>query len=104
MGDLGSAGMIREEKINDEEMIFVERCTNAKAVTLLIKGGTSHVAEEIKRAVTDALGDAAAALKDGYVVAGAGAVELELAKELRKYAGTLSGREQLAVQSFAEAM
>ncbi len=104
MGDLGSAGVVREVKVNDEEMIFVERCMNAKAVTLLIKGGTSHVAEEIKRAVTDALGDAAAALKDGFVVAGAGAVEMELTKELRKYASTLSGREQLAVQAFAEAM
>ena len=48
MGDLGSAGVVREVKVNDEEMIFVERCMNAKAVTLLIKGGTSHVAEEIK--------------------------------------------------------
>lgn len=104
MGDLGSAGVIREEKVNGEEMIFVEKCLNAKAVTLLIRGGTSHVAEEIKRAVTDALGDTAAALKDGFVVAGAGAVEMELAKELRKYAATLSGREQLAVQAFAEAM
>ncbi len=104
LGDLGSAGVVREEKVNGEEMIFVEKCLNAKAVTLLIRGGTSHVAEEIKRAVTDALGDTAAALKDGFVVAGAGAVEMELAKELRKYAGTLSGREQLAVQNFAEAM
>lgn len=102
--DVGTAGVVREEKISDEEMIFVEKCQNAKAVTLLVRGGTTHVAEEIKRAVTDALGDIAAALKDGAVVPGAGATEMELAKELRKYAGTLRGREQLAVQAFAEAM
>lgn len=102
--DLGSAGVVREEKINEEEMIFVEKCQNARAVTLLVRGGTVHVAEEIKRAITDALGDIAAALKEGAVVAGAGAIEMELAKELRKYAGTLRGREQLAVQAFAEAM
>ncbi|MDP3698283.1 MAG: thermosome subunit alpha [Nanoarchaeota archaeon] len=104
IGDLGTAGVVREEKVGQEEMILVEKCQNAKAVTLLVRGGTTHVAEEIKRAITDALGDIAAALKDGAVVAGAGAVEIELAKELRKYAGTLRGREQLAVQAFAEAM
>ncbi len=103
-GDLGDAGTVRQEKMRDEDMIFVEKCPNAKAVTLLIRGGTTHVAEEIKRAVTDALGDVAAALKEGAVVAGAGAVEMELAKELRKYASTLHGREQLAAQAFAEAM
>ena len=102
--DLGFAGLVQEKKIADEEMIFVEQCQNPKAVTLLVRGGTEHVAEEIKRAVADALGDLAAALKDGFVVAGAGAVEMELAKGLRSYAATLSGREQLAVQSFAETM
>src|SRR3989344_3945636 len=67
IGDLGTAGLVREEKISDEEMIFVEKCSNAKTVTLLVRGGTSHVVEEIKRAVTDALGDIAAALRDGAV-------------------------------------
>ena len=85
-------------------MIFVERCFNPKAVTLLIKGSTEHVAEEAKRAVMDALGDVAAAVRDKTVVAGAGAVEMELALELKRYASTLTGREQLAVQAFAEAM
>ena len=102
--DLGNAGMVREEKVADEEMIFVEKCQNPKSVTLLVKGGTEHVAEEIKRAVTDAVGDLAAAVKDGKVVGGAGSVEMELAKGLKSYAQSLSGREQLAVQAFAEAM
>ncbi|MEW5896620.1 MAG: thermosome subunit beta [Nanoarchaeota archaeon] len=102
--DLGFAGIVREEKIGDEEMLFVEKCHNPKAVTLLIRGGTEHVAEEIKRAVADALGDLAAALKEGAIVAGAGAVEMEVAKGLHRFAATLGGREQLAVQAFAEAM
>jgi len=102
--DIGQAGIVRCEKIGDEEMIFVEKCPNPKAMTLLVRGGTEHVAEEIKRAVTDAVGDLAAALREGKVVAGAGAVEMELAKGLRKYASSLGGREQLAVQAFADAM
>ncbi len=102
--DLGKAGLVREEKVGEEEMIFVEKCLNPRAMTLLIRGGTEHVAEEIKRAVTDAVGDLSAALKDGKVVAGAGAAEMELAKHLKQYSSTLSGREQLAVQAFAETM
>ena len=102
--DLGFAGIVEERKVTDEEMIFVENCQNRKVMTLFVRGGTEHVVEEIKRAVVDALGDLATALKEGKVVAGAGAVEIELAQELRKYARSLSGREQLAVQAFAEAM
>jgi archaeal chaperonin len=102
--DLGYAGLVKEKKIANEEMIFVEQCRNPKSVTLLVKGGTEHVAEEIKRAVTDAIGDLSAALKNGKIVGGAGAIEIELAKQLRNYAQTLSGREQLAVKAFAEAM
>ncbi len=102
--DLGFAGVVREERIGEEEVIFVEKCRNPKAVTLLVHGGTEHVVEEIKRAVVDALGDVAAALREGTVVAGAGAVEMELAKGLRAYASRLNGREQLAVQAFAETM
>ncbi len=102
--DLGNAGVVKETKVGDDDMIFVERCPNPKSVTLLVKGGTEHVAEEIKRAVMDALGDISAALRDGKVVAGAGAVEMELARRLSSYSSTLSGREQLAVQAFARAV
>ncbi|MDP3640606.1 MAG: thermosome subunit beta [Nanoarchaeota archaeon] len=102
--DLGLAGRVREEKVGDEEMIFVEECRNPKAVTLLVRGGTEHIVEEIGRAVTDALGDVAVSVESGKVVGGAGAVEMELAKELRQYCRTLQGREQLAVQAFADAV
>ncbi len=102
--DLGFAGLVEERKIGDEAMTFVTDCKNPKAVTMLIRGGTEHVIDEVKRAMEDAIGDVAAALKYGSVVGGAGSVEEELAKELRKFANSLSGREQLAVQSFAEAI
>lgn len=102
--DLGKAGIIEEVRVGEEHMTFVRECKNPKSVTLLVRGSTEHVADEIKRAVTDAIGDIAAALRNGKVVAGAGAPEIEVAKELRKYANKLSGREQLAVQAFANAM
>ncbi|MBD3361887.1 thermosome subunit [Candidatus Woesearchaeota archaeon] len=102
--DLGKAGTVEERKIGEDEMIFVTQCENPKAVTILVRGGTEHIVDEAKRAMTDAIGDVAAALKVGKVVAGAGAPETELAKELRKYSEGLSGREQLAVQAFAHAM
>ncbi len=102
--ELGKAGQVVEKKIGDEEMTFVTGCRNPKAVTILCRGGTSHVVDELKRTMTDAIGDVAASLKNGKVVAGAGAPEIEVAKGLRKYADSLSGREQLAVIAFADAM
>ena len=102
--DLGFSGIVHEERIGDEEMIFVEKCKNPKAVTILVRGGTDHVVDEIKRALTDAVGDVIAAIKVGKVVGGAGAVETELVQRLMKFASTLKGREQLAVRAFAEAL
>ncbi|PIN81986.1 thermosome subunit, partial [Candidatus Woesearchaeota archaeon CG10_big_fil_rev_8_21_14_0_10_30_7] len=102
--DLGNAGNVKEQKIGDDEMTYITKCVNPKAVTILIRGGTTHIVDEVKRALSDAIGDVAAALKNGLVVAGGGSTEIELSKELRKYAESLSGREQLAVTSFAEAL
>ncbi|MBW3019147.1 TCP-1/cpn60 chaperonin family protein [Candidatus Woesearchaeota archaeon] len=102
--ELGSAGQVEEIKIGDDEMTFVTGCQNPKSVTVLIRGGTEHVVDEAKRALTDAIGDVAAALKSGKVVAGGGAPEIELSKGLRKFADGLSGREQLAVSAFASAL
>lgn len=102
--DLGYAGSVEERKIGTENMTVIEHCKNPKAVTILLRAGTDHVADEVKRAVEDAIGDIAAALKSGKVVAGAGATEIELYKVLQQFADSLSGREQLAVQAFAEAM
>lgn len=102
--DLGHAGIVEEKKVGDEAMTFVKECKHPKAVSILIRGGTEHVIDEIKRAMEDAIGDVAAALRDGKVVAGAGAPEIEVARNLRHFAESLSGREQLAVLAFAEAM
>tara|TARA_Y100000310_G_scaffold332046_1_gene406820 strand:- start:29 stop:1630 length:1602 start_codon:yes stop_codon:yes gene_type:complete len=102
--DLGQAGEVTETKIGDEEMTYVKECLNPKAVTMFIRGGTDHVIDEIERAVKDALGDVVAAVTVGKVVAGAGAVEIELSKRLRSFATSLSGREQLAVNAFADSI
>lgn len=101
---LGHAGLIEEVKHGDDEMTYITKCKNPKAVTMIVRGGTQHVVDEVERAVKDAFGDIIASLKVGKVVAGAGAPEMEVSKGLRLYANTLSGREQLAVLAFADAM
>jgi chaperonin GroEL (HSP60 family) len=103
-GDLGFASTVEEVKDNDEGMTYVRGCKNPKAITILIRGGTEHVIDEVERAIKDALGDVASALKDYKVVAGGGAVEMELSKRLRDYSQTLKGREQIAVEQFAAAL
>ncbi len=102
--DLGYAAEVEEEKISGDEMTFVRGCKNPKAVSLLVRGGTEHVVDEVERAVQDALGCVAAAIEVGKVVAGGGAPEIELAKRLREYAETVGGREQLAINAFAESV
>ena len=102
--DLGEAGFVEEMKIAGEEMIFVRECKNPKAVSILVRGGTEHVVDEVKRAMDDAVLGVMSALEVGKVVPGGGAVEIELALKLREYAGTVGGREQLAINAFAEAV
>ncbi|QQG38912.1 MAG: TCP-1/cpn60 chaperonin family protein [Candidatus Woesearchaeota archaeon] len=102
--DLGEAGVVREVKVGEDQYTYVEDCKNPKAVTIFVRGGTSHVIDEVERAVKDALGDVTSALVSGKVVAGGGAPEVELAKELRLFANSLKGREQLAVLAFADAV
>lgn len=102
--ELGHSGQVEEKKIGDEELTYVTGCKNPKAVTILVRGGTEHVIDEVKRAMSDAIGDLAAALKLSLVVAGGGSTEIEVSKQLRSYATKLSGREQLAVNAFANAL
>ena len=85
-------------------MIFVEECKDPKSVTLFVRGSTKHVVDEIERAVDDAIGVVASTAEDKQVVAGGGAAEIAIAKGLKEYADTISGREQLAVAAFAEAL
>ena len=102
--DLGSAGIVEERKVSGEEMIFVEECSVAKSVTLFVRGSTKHIVDEIVRAIEDAIGVVAATVEDDKVVAGGGAPEIAMAKQLKDYADSISGREQLAVNAFAEAL
>ena len=102
--DLGFAGIVEEQKIAGEQMIFVRECKNPKSVSILIRGGTEHVVDEIERSLEDALGSLVSALEVGRVVAGGGAPEEAVSKGLREFAQSFSGREQLAVLAFADAM
>jgi len=102
--DLGTAGIVELKKVAGEEMIFVRDCKNPKAVSILIRGGTEHVVDEVERSIEDAIGAVSSALEVGKIVAGGGAPEEEVSKELREFAQGFSGREQLAILAFAEAM
>ena len=102
--DLGNAQLVEERKVGDDKMTFVEGCKNPKAVTVLVRGGTQRIVDEAERAVHDALCVVRDVVVNPKVVAGGGAPEAEIAKRLRAYADKLSGREQLAVQAFAEAL
>ncbi len=102
--DLGEAGIVYEKKIFDQMMIFIEESKDPKAVSIVLRGSTRHVTSEIERALEDALGVVAATLEDGKVVIGGGAPEIEIARQLKEYAETISGREQLSINAFAEAI
>ena len=103
-GDFGYAGLVEEKKIAGDEMTFVRECKDPKAVSLLVRGGTEHVVDEVERAMKDAVGGIAATLEVGKFVAGGGSPEAEVAKGLRAYANQVGGREQLAINAFANAL
>ncbi len=102
--DLGKAKLVEEIKIAGENMVFVKDCLNPKAVTILLRGGTEQVINEAERAVNDAIGAVSIAMKSGKIVIGGGSCEAEVAMQLRDYAKEVGGREQLAVECFANAL
>jgi thermosome len=102
--DLGYAGLVEERKVAGEAMTFVEDCKEAKAVTILIRGGTQHVVDEAERAVVDGIGAVSCAIEMGKIVFGGGAIETTLAVKMRDYARQIGGREQLAIEAFADAL
>jgi len=102
--DLGEAGSVAQKDIGGDERIFVEDVEEAKSVTLVLRGGTEHVVDEVERAIEDSLGVVRVTLEDGKVMPGGGAPETELAMELRDFADSVGGREQLAVEAFADAL
>jgi thermosome len=102
--DLGYAREVSEEKLAGEAMTFIRGCKDPKAVTILIRGGTEHIAAEGERSISDAIKVLGATLKDGRILGGGGAPEIALAMRLRQYAQSIGGREQLAIEAFAKAL
>lgn len=100
--DLGACELVEERKVGDDKMVFVEGCKDPKNVSVLIRGGTERVVDEAERAFHDAVSVIRDAVEDGKIVAGGGAPELEVASQLREFAATLKGREQIAVNKFAD--
>jgi archaeal chaperonin len=102
--DLGIAGLVEERKLGEDKMVFVEKCKDPRSVAVIIRAGLERMVDEAERAMTDALSVVSDVLENDKVVAGGGAVEIEVAKELRKFATNVGGREQLAIENFADAM
>ncbi|MFW9782182.1 MAG: thermosome subunit beta [Candidatus Heimdallarchaeota archaeon] len=101
---LGYAGLVEERKVMNDSWIFIEDCKDPKSVVILIRGGTELVVDEGERAIHDALCVTRDIVEDQKIVGGGGAPEIETSIQLRKYAQTLGGREQLAVEVFADCL
>jgi archaeal chaperonin len=102
--DLGIAGLVEERKLGEDKMIFVEKCKDPRSVAIIIRAGLERMVDEAERAMTDALSVVSDVIENSKIVAGGGAVEVEVAKELRNYATDIGGREQLAIETFADAI
>jgi thermosome len=102
--DLGKAELVEQRKIGDDYLTFVTGCSNPKAVSILVRGGTDHVVDEIERSLTDSLHVVAVAVEDGAYVTGGGSSAAEISYRLREYASKVGGRQQLAIEKFANAL
>ena len=102
--DLGFAGLVEERKIGEDKMIFVEKCKDPHSVAILIRAGLERMVDEAERVLIDALSVISDVIENNKIVAGGGAIEIEVAKELRSYATKIGGRQQLAVEAFADAI
>jgi len=102
--ELGKAGVVEQKKIGDENMTFVTNCKNPKAVSILLRASTEHVVDELERAIHDAQSVVKLAMEDGKMTPGGGAAASAIAKALRDYAPSVGGREQMAINAFADAM
>ncbi|MEM0052306.1 MAG: thermosome subunit alpha [Sulfolobales archaeon] len=102
--DLGYAELVEERRVGNDKMVFVEGCKNPKAVTILVRGANDMIVDETERSLNDALHTMRNILRDPKVIPGGGAPEIEVALRLRKYAESVGGKEQLAIQAFADAL
>ena len=102
--DLGFAGTVEERKIGGEAMIFVEKCKDPKSVTIFVRGSSQQVIDEVERSIQDVIGALSATMEnEGRYNIGGGAIEIDVAEGIRAYSGEVGGREQLAIQKFADA-
>jgi thermosome len=103
--DLGSAALVEERRVGKEkQMIFVEGCEKARAISIILHGVSDQLLEEMERALDDSLNVVMDVIRSGKIVPGGGAPEILVAENLRQYASTLEGREQLAIRAFADAV
>lgn len=102
--DLGNSGLVEERKVGEDKMIFVEKCKDPLSVGILIRAGLERMVDEAERAMNDALSVVSDVVEYNKIVAGGGAIESEIAKGLRDYAPTVGGREQLAIEAFADSL
>lgn len=102
--ELGHAGLLEQDRDGDQGKTYLRECKGAKSVSIVIKGGTEHIVDNLERAIDDALRVVKCAIEDGRIVAGGGASEVEVALELRAYAPGIGGREQMAIRAFADAL
>ena len=102
--DIGEAKLVEERRISEEELVFFEFGKNPRACTFFIRGGTPNIIREHKKSIYCAMHAVSCAFDLPYVVAGGGAIEIELARRLKKFATSLNTKEQLAVIAFAEAL
>ncbi|MGN6350169.1 MAG: thermosome subunit beta [Candidatus Nitrosocosmicus sp.] len=102
--DLGNADLVEERKVESDKWVFIEGCQNPKAVTILIRGGSQRVVDEADRSVHDALMVTKDVLEKPFIVAGGGSPEAYVSNKLKEWTSTLTGREQLAAEKFAEAL
>jgi len=102
--DLGYAEIVEERRVGNDKMVFIEGCKNPKAVTILVRGANDMVLDEVERSLNDALHVLRNVLHEPKILAGGGAPEIELALKLREYAEKVGGKEQLAIEKFAEAL
>lgn len=102
--DIGTAGLIEEIKVGDDEMILVSQCKDQKVISVILRGTTTHILDEYERGIDDGLHAVQNAIIDGKIVPGGAAVEIELSMHLKRYATTVKGKEQLAIEAYADAL
>jgi thermosome len=102
--DLGECALVEERKVGEDKMVFVEKCKNPRAVSIVLRAGLERLVDEAERSLRDALSAVADIFRLPKVVYGAGAFEIELAKYIRDYANKVGGKEGLAVETFAKAL